>query len=113
MYTVQVTANGCSSPASEGFSVIITEIENALDWSSGISIYPVPTRNNVIINLNRFHPGSDIHIQIVNSLGQEMYADEANTSNSLSVDVSHYINGIYIVKARQGNIFLTGRIIKI
>ena len=113
MYTVQVTANGCSSPASDGFSIIITEIENALDQNSFLSIYPVPSRDNVIVNLNRFNPNKDVHIQIVNSLGQEIYTDETNASSNLSVDVSYYINGIYIVKARQGNIFLTGRIIKI
>ncbi len=112
-YTVQVTANGCSSLPSEGLSIVITAIENALDQSAGISIYPVPTHNNVSINLNGFDLNKDANVQIVDAMGQEIYTGESTASTPLSVDVSRYALGVYVVKVRQGNIFLAGRFIKL
>lgn len=112
-YTVQVTnENGCSSLPSEVLSIIITDIENIHDPGSDISIYPVPTKDQIIINLDRFGPNQDIHIQIVNSLGQEIDTDETTTSTNFSVDVSDYINGVYFVRARQGKMFFTKKFIK-
>ena len=112
-YTVQVTANGCSSLTSEGFSIVITAIENALDQNAGISIYPVPTHNNVSINLNGFDLNKDANVQIVDAMGQEIYTGESTASTPLSVDVSRYALGVYVVKVRQENIFLAGRFIKL
>ena len=112
-YTVQVTANGCSSPPSNGFNIIITEIEEVTDHGLDISFYPVPTRDRVTINLGKSNLDNDVSIQIFDSLGQKMYTYEAKTSAAHSVDVSYYVNGIYIMWIRTGNIFYNGKFLKI
>ena len=49
----------------------------------------------------------------ISAMGQEIYTGESTASTPLSVDVSRYALGVYVVKVRQENIFLAGRFIKL
>ncbi len=112
-YTVQVTDNGCASLPSEGFSLIVTQLEDGINLTSDISICPVPANNKVTINLDHPIQNEKISIQILNSFGQEMYINEVKDLSSFSVEVSDYINGIYFVRVRYGNEIREGRFIKL
>ncbi len=67
------------------------EISNAKQ-ASGVSLFPNPTSSNVNIS----GLTDEAVVSIINMNGQVMYSSKASSS-SISVDVSEYYSGIYIV----------------
>ena len=64
------------------------------------SIFPNPVRNNATLNINLIEKTSNVRIDIVNILGKINLTTtlDLNTgSNSVDLDVSDLINGIYFV----------------
>jgi PKD repeat protein len=94
-YTVQLIACnscGCDTTTSSVTIIGVGINENA---SNKISVYPNPTKNNLIIS--GLHSGESKTIRLTDMLGKTVL--EAKTSNSrVEVDLSLFENGIYLLK---------------
>ncbi|MBN4071276.1 T9SS type A sorting domain-containing protein [Crocinitomix catalasitica] len=76
-----------------------------------VSIYPNPTEDFVLININNFD-GSLFEINLVNSLGQAVHTLQT-TSASFQIDLSQYPAGTYLLNIRsEGYGGVTKRIVK-
>lgn len=75
---------------------------SALD--NGISLYPNPTTGqlNIIATMNG---SQNLDIEVYNTLGQKITSQKHNdiSTGVLSLDLSHYANGIYFVSIDNGS----------
>jgi hypothetical protein len=85
-YTVEVTANGCSS-ISEVFEIIVSVEELMITTS----VYPNPATN--LINIKGVQPGTQFNL--LDSRGQLVRTTLLNAENT-SIDISELANGIYM-----------------
>jgi len=100
-YAVQITdsTGGCNS-ISNGLAMGMEE----LTGSGGISIYPNPASQSVIISWQSA-VGGRIEISVVNVLGEKVYSEQQQIANSklqLVLNVSSLTNGIYFLKIESG-----------
>lgn len=76
---------------------------------NNVGIYPNP--NNGVFELkiqNKF--SNDMHINILNTLGQSIYENEYTKSNNV-IDLSNHENGIYFLKITTKNSYLIKKIV--
>ena len=73
-----------------------------------ISIYPNPTQNQ--LTLSTAKPLDEI--RIYNQLGQLIKQESRISSNQVSIDVSGFSSGIYVVQVRQGAVWQSERFVK-
>ncbi|RYD80883.1 MAG: T9SS type A sorting domain-containing protein [Sphingobacteriales bacterium] len=73
-----------------------------------LSVYPNPAKNNLIINTENV-PGQ---LRIVNLFGQEIYYAQINKNEIVSVDVTHFPAGTYMVKLVNASGISTSKFIK-
>ena len=106
-YAVVVTNGSCDDT-----SACITYNSVGLNENSSqsISVYPNPTQGNFVINLgNGFESGI---LQITNSIGQVVYAQEIDGAQTLDLNLEQ-ANGIYVVTIfSNGEVVASTRIIK-
>ena len=91
-------------------SDISTGIDETILNNEDIRIFPNPTTNKLIIEMqNR----TDVNISIFNAIGQNVYESNVETNNK-TIDVTGLQTGIYFVKIKdlKGNILLSEKIIK-
>lgn len=76
--------------------------------NSDLKIYPNPSNNKVIVDTKEdaFH-----NIEIVDATGKTVYFNSNYTKNQ-SIDISGFLNGIYLVKAQTSNGIFSLKIIK-
>lgn len=69
-----------------------------------VLLYPNPTNNNIIIKLNEEFYNKDISIEIYDIVGQLSYSNSIknHTNNNLTINVSHFPKGIFLVKLQMG-----------
>ena len=70
-------------------------------------IYPNPTNGNILY----FNITKDVTVKMYNVLGKLIKTGAVNTQNN-SLDISTLSKGIYILKMKSGNQFITRKIIK-
>lgn len=100
-YTVMVTdANGCLDQETVTVDNVTTTAIDAPSWS--VTIHPNPARSLVHISLDQYV--QDLHLQVVNFLGQEMGAPvNLHNSGTWTLDVSAWPQGMYWVVLSQGD----------
>ena len=93
-YTVQIKdANGCKSPISRVFTVLILGIEKE---NNGASIYPNPFNSTIKITFaEKF--GNDVSISIYNIKGALVYTKSSVQLNEM-IDLSKLSEGTYLLK---------------
>jgi hypothetical protein len=74
--------------------------------TENIKVYPNPT--NKILNIILSNPAEHFTITVYSSPGQELY----KTSNTTSIDISNFANGIYFLTVRQNDRKWTTKIVK-
>ena len=74
------------------------------EFDSNVAVYPNPTQNDVTVAA----PGMN-HVSVMNALGQMVY--DANVSTeSVTLDLSQYEAGIYMVRVNSENGVSVGRV---
>lgn len=95
-YAVEVTATGCTdTSACESISILNLE-EN--DFASNIKIYPNPSKGNVNIDLGQ---NKAVTMNLVSVEGKQVFEGNAN-GNLITLDISSYPQGIYILQITDG-----------
>jgi hypothetical protein len=74
--------------------------------AASVSIAPNPSQGNFTIQ----NIGDYTELQIINSLGQEVYAAEINGASALAVDLSER-RGVYFAKLSGNGKAITRRVI--
>ena len=65
------------------------------DANSDISVYPNPVTERLIVSNN---PPSILSVRIFNTLGEEIYSKENQTSDKMEIDMSIFSKGIYHIE---------------
>ena len=103
-------ANGCSDWSNQ-YVYTSTSVTNIV--SNNLLVYPNPTRGN--LNIEFENVGKKINsVSIVNVLGDKIYNErlELNTFKySRQIDLSNYSNGIYFVRFKMSDGFVTKKLI--
>jgi len=94
-----------SSLAIDVVHVGIQEIEQ-----SAIKLFPNPTKGILNVELSK-ELTSDIHVKVINLLGENVLQLENVSQNQFKLDISQFTPGIYLVHIQAGNQILTKRII--
>lgn len=92
---------GSQSYTLSGEGTIITSTEINASNSGKVSIFPNPTSSLLHFDLSEFG-GDKIDIQITNATGIPFLTKDGYTGKKLSIDVSRYKMGIYIVQFTNG-----------
>ena len=75
--------------------MLITGIIEPAAIFPGLSVFPNPAEDMLHVKLpNQIRP---VDIQLVDVNGQVVYEQEAVTGNELSIDVSGYRSGVYVL----------------
>ena len=93
-----VTLNGVNNNCTTG----INETEN----NNGVRISPNPSNN--LIQVDLAYPNQNYFIEIYSVLGQQLL----KTSDKTVIDISNFINGIYMVIIKQGDQIWRNKIVK-
>lgn len=114
-YTVLITdQNGCNA-ASTTIYVLITGIENVSD-ALQVLIYPNPSKGNFIIEFLSASVTDRISFEVVNMLGQTVYAEEASGPTLAGPDFKKEIMldnnaaGIYFLRIKSGDEMITEKV---
>jgi len=96
-YNVNVGNNsGCDSIVTVYVSKCIVSGIDVL--GNGIfNIYPNPTNDFINVVFNDKALNSDISLQVMNALGQEIYVNNKVNNSNLSIDVKTFAEGIYYI----------------
>jgi hypothetical protein len=96
-----VIAQGGQFTSSEtkrfGLQLLSTE-DNS--FNGNVYLYPNPTKNILNVHMDG-HLGLPDQVTIYNTLGQTIFNKVLNNINDLSIDVSSYSNGVYLVKVQK------------
>jgi large repetitive protein len=83
--------------------------------SKDFTLYPNPTIESVNLNLSQYN-GKDVSIQVVNSVGQQVYNTifKEVTEQSYRLDVQNYPKGVYLIKvSAEGAQVATKKMLKL
>lgn len=106
-YAVKVTVDGCSE-ISDCHAITTVGLED-IEFGSSINIYPNPTKD--IINIDLGQNMSVIKMSLVSVDGKEIFVRDVN-NQYLSIDLSSYPQGLYILNFSDGQNKSHHRIIK-
>lgn len=119
VYELIFTKFAGGSPAGNGLIVFgkgrvsLAGIDQPVDQSGAVSVYPNPVSDHVNINLNDMKP-ADINVRISDVLGKTVYQQEfMNAAGILnfSIPVNNWNPGMYILNISSANINSTQKII--
>lgn len=80
--------------------------------SSQLSLYPNPTRDNVIINLNSDNDNAPTEYQLFDIYGKLLQQGEMNNGENM-LSLTNYANGIYLLKVFSSHhLIATSKIVK-
>ncbi len=89
-----------SMPVS-GIGAIVTGVDDTFIDSSEIKLYPNPAREILNIDLSQVN-AAKLDITIVNAAGARVYGIKEYRDKQLSINVSDYNNGMYIMQFTDG-----------
>lgn len=97
--TTTYTVTGYNNDGCEAQAVITVEVKfsDIVENSVAAKVYPNPTKGNITIEANGMQ-----HVTISNILGQTIY-DVTSNSDSMTLDLTQFGNGIFIVRISNNN----------
>ena len=109
-YCVVTDANGCSDWSNQ-YIYTSTSVQNIT--YNNLNIYPNPTRG--LLNIEFDNIDNKIsEVSVVNVLGDKIYKDNLDNKTfkySSQIDLSKYSNGIYFVRLKTKDGFVTKKLI--
>ena len=96
---VGVDANGCTNDKT--IQITVNSCNGIVGFNSNnpvIQIYPNPSNGEFFVSSD-----SDIHLYIINQLGQEVSSLQLTTQNDFKVAVTNLANGIYLIVGQNAN----------
>lgn len=97
-------ANGCSGSAKDSvFVSTCVGINNSIEASNNISIYPNPANADITISIADFKLNENTQFEIINTLGQTVFANKITQSQTV-IDIATLSNGIYSVRTTNGSV---------
>jgi hypothetical protein len=100
-FSVQANLDGCLSPMSDQFPVIITQIQESSD-NSGAFIYPNPVEKILKIDWSKFKIDQSIEVTIFDLTGRPVLETNLSFESNI-LNVGDLSPGVYVLRARQGN----------
>lgn len=97
-YAVEITENNCTE-ISACYSIVMTRIVENQAFE-GLRIYPNPTSSRINIDLGQSM--QEVHLQVMNSLGQLIHEQFEASSDFLNIELEG-ANGIYLIKLRSAS----------
>lgn len=88
-----------TSVETKRFGLQLLNIEDNA-FNGNVYLYPNPTKNTLNIHVDD-NLGLPEQVAIFNTLGQTIFNKTVNNANDLSIDVSGYSNGVYLVKIQK------------
>jgi hypothetical protein len=110
-YTLAVSNKGCASILSAPQSVNITGVDPETN-SPQIGLYPNPASHQVVISLEDFERNKPVAISIVDLQGKVMTETTGSGKQNVTVNVSQYSSGKYMVLMNQYERFVSLQFIK-
>ena len=105
-YAVEITLNGCvDTSACEN----VTGVGIKQNINNTVSIYPNPTSG--VVNINLSNNSTIVNYSITTIEGKVVEIEETST-NSISIDLSKEVNGIYFIKINTENSSTVYKLIK-
>lgn len=104
-FAVKVTQGLCSDTSA---CIQITTVGIKTMQTKGISVYPNPIVNELIIEISGNIEKTDF--EILNSIGQVVF--KGNISEKIIVQTNNFVPGIYLIKLENGNSFEFKKILK-
>jgi hypothetical protein len=111
-YEVMLTVSGGASCASASLSQtisIITSVNELSGEDISLIVYPNPAQDE--INLISDGDAGIVKIELINSIGQTVYAKEVNNLHDKQIDATKLENGLYFLKAYTKNSSHTLRVV--
>jgi len=90
---------------------VVTAAETPLN-GSGPSLYPNPATDEISITLDTFLPGTPILVNVIDSKGTVVHKFLATTNGQLTLDVDHFVDGLYYVQLKQGDLHAERKFVK-
>ena len=90
-----------------------SDIVNVMYESSGFSVFPVPAKDEITLQLESSQ--TTIDISISNIVGEVIHRQEVHLSkgvNQFTFDISDYTNGVYFLTINNGDKKGTQRLVK-
>ena len=99
--TITVTSDGSgrNTLTVSGKGILVTAIEPQSIFP-GLSVFPNPAED--VLNIKLPNQNGSFSLQLVDVNGQVVYEQEAITTNELSLDVSGYKSGVYVLVLESG-----------
>lgn len=116
VYDVVVSNKGDLITESQSYSLIVLNAEEVpLSFESfnktSLQLWPNPARNK--LNISAVHNfKANVEVNIVDMLGRNVYTNNYQSTNNLSVDVSSLSKGIYIVELNDGETSIKNKFLK-
>ncbi len=117
VYDIVITHKGELENGNQDFSLVVTGIQgettNVTDvLAERIQVYPNPIDNGVLnIDLNALSDIGTYSLSLTDLNGKLVMDDKVISSNTLSVDVSSFLNGVYVLRLKTDRGTLTKRIV--
>lgn len=96
------------------FDNLSTEITTPIKNTTKLNIYPNPVHNNLNIEFIAEDQNSIINIEVLSIDGRLIYSNRVNSgqSGNHSINTSTWMQGLYLLRVRNGNEITTNKIIK-
>lgn len=108
-YTVMTSIEGCNSPVSTPYVLVVTGLQS--EHKNSINVYPCPVKNDLIVERSQQKP-TVIEITIYNISGDQL-KKMVSDSQFLQIDFSSFSKGAYVIVVDDGNTLEKFKILKI
>ena len=108
-YGVEVTENGCVDTSS-CINVIITDIDDSRVWNN-LNSYPNPTTG--LFTIDFVNSVELVEVSILSLAGEMVYRGEFNNTSTITLNVTDYESGTYLVQLVSAGSVKTIQMIKI
>ncbi len=107
-YVIVTDSNGCVSPQSADFIFVLDGLNSVGDFQ--FSMMPNPATDFVSITTTAL-AGTSLSLQVSDILGKIVYQNENVPSGTYKLDVTTFVDGIYIIKMNANGYQVTRRLV--
>ena len=93
------------------YSKIISVELNTIN-SLKINVFPNPTTHEITINFDNLELNNNTQLQLINSIGQIVFAKNKLINNSETINLSAFPNGQYFILIKSNGEVISRKLIK-